>query len=119
MRIALVAPLVSTIAQPYVGGAQAVLADLAYGLRRAGHDVTLFARAGSSLPGILIEELVVPESVRPADFSQRASSSSRGCQVRFVSLFRPAEKLKDCPAGKRTDRIGIGLMYPLGFGFEY
>ena len=35
MRIALVAPLVTAIAQPYLGGAQALLADLAQpGLRK-------------------------------------------------------------------------------------
>ena len=44
MRIALVAPLVSTIAEPYIGGSQALVADLARGLRQRGHTVTLFAR---------------------------------------------------------------------------
>lgn len=37
MRVALVAPLVTAIAQPYLGGAQALLADLAQGLKRRGH----------------------------------------------------------------------------------
>ena len=37
MRIALVAPLVTAIAQPYLGGAQALLADLAQGLIQRGH----------------------------------------------------------------------------------
>ena len=44
MRVALVAPLVSAIAQPYLGGAQALLADLAQGLLRRRHSVILFAR---------------------------------------------------------------------------
>src|SRR3954470_21026263 len=70
MNIALVAPLVSTIAQPYVGGAQVVLADLAYGLQRQGHQVTVFARAGSYLEGISIEPIAVPDHVRPATFFQ-------------------------------------------------
>jgi UDP-glucose:tetrahydrobiopterin glucosyltransferase len=70
MRIALVAPLVSTIAQPYLGGAQALIADLAQGLTRRGHSVRLFARRESIVPGIPIEQVTVPESVRPADFSQ-------------------------------------------------
>ena len=39
MRVALVAPLVSAIAQPYLGGAQALLADLAQGL--FGVDIAL------------------------------------------------------------------------------
>jgi glycosyltransferase involved in cell wall biosynthesis len=76
MRIALVAPLVSTIADPYIGGAQALLADLARGLHKRGHHVTLFARAGSSLDGIEIESIAVPENVRPATFSAPTNSAS-------------------------------------------
>ena len=70
MRIALVAPLVTPIAQPYAGGAQAMLADLAQGLLQRGHDVTLFARAGSSVPHVRIEQIGVPESVVPASFAE-------------------------------------------------
>lgn len=69
MRIALVAPLVSPIAQPYIGGAQALVADLARGLQKRGHQVTLFARAGSQVEGIEMEGIQVPESVHPATFS--------------------------------------------------
>src|SRR5712692_6040607 len=70
MRIALVAPLVSAIAEPYVGGAQALLADLAQGLVQRGHQVTLFARAGSFVPSVYIEPIAVPASVHPANFSE-------------------------------------------------
>lgn len=69
MRIAFVAPLVAPIAQPFVGGGQAMLADLAQGLVLRGHEVTLFARDGSFLPGVRIETISVPESVCPSDFS--------------------------------------------------
>src|SRR5207253_5794303 len=69
MRIALVAPLVSPIAQPFVGGAQSMLANFAQGLLSWGHQVTLFAREGSFLPGVCIEAIPVLESVRPSDFS--------------------------------------------------
>jgi len=70
VRIALIAPLVTPIAQPYPGGAQAMLADLAQGLQMRGHTVTLFARTGSSVPQVRIEQIAVPESVRPASFSE-------------------------------------------------
>lgn len=70
MRVALVAPLVSAIAQPYLGGAQALLADLAQGLISRGHAVTLFARNDSFVPGISIEHVEVPNTVRPAHFSE-------------------------------------------------
>ncbi len=69
MRIALIAPLVSTIAQPYIGGSQALLADLARELQTRGHQVTLFARAGSCVEGVHVEALSVPASVQPASFS--------------------------------------------------
>lgn len=69
MRIALVAPLVTTIAQPYVGGAQALVAELARGMQRRGHQVTLFAREGSQVPGVAIEAVAVPASVLPAQFA--------------------------------------------------
>ena len=69
LRIALLAPLVTTIAQPYVGGAQAMVAQLAQGLQRRGHSVTLFARQGSRVPSVTLQEIVVPESVVPASFS--------------------------------------------------
>jgi UDP-glucose:tetrahydrobiopterin glucosyltransferase len=73
MRIALIAPLVSPIAQPYIGGAQALLAALATGLSQRGHAITLFARSGSQLEGIQIESISVPMEVRPATFSQPAA----------------------------------------------
>jgi UDP-glucose:tetrahydrobiopterin glucosyltransferase len=76
MRIALVAPLVSTIAQPYIGGAQAMLADLARGLQQRGHVVTLFARAGSQVAGVPIEPIAVPESVQPANFASENSADT-------------------------------------------
>jgi glycosyltransferase involved in cell wall biosynthesis len=69
MKIALVAPLVAPITQPFVGGTQAMLANLAQGLICRGHHVTLFAREGSFVPDIPVEEIPVPESVLPSDFS--------------------------------------------------
>jgi glycosyltransferase involved in cell wall biosynthesis len=52
MRIALLAPLVSPIAPPFLGGAQALLADLASGLAARGHTVTLYAADGSAVSGV-------------------------------------------------------------------
>ena len=69
MRIALVAPLVSPIAPPYLGGAQALLADLARGLAQRGHEVTLYAAEGSSVPGVRVITLGIDSSdLRPARF---------------------------------------------------
>src|SRR6266699_2679174 len=91
MRIALVAPLVSAIAQPYLGGAQALLADLAQGLLRRGHTVTLFARDDSFVPGVDIEPVAVPRDVQPANFSkqrERPADTSFFTQANlFLNLF--------------------------------
>ena len=51
LRIALVAPLVTTISEPQQGGSQAMVADLAVGLARHGHDVDVYAATGSVIPG--------------------------------------------------------------------
>jgi UDP-glucose:tetrahydrobiopterin glucosyltransferase len=83
LRIALVAPLVSAIAQPYLGGAQAMLADLAQRLALRGHSVTLFARRGSSVPGVIIEPIDVPDSVQPTDFSIGADLSRSSMRPPF------------------------------------
>src|SRR6202035_4692614 len=92
MRIALVAPLVSAIAQPYLGGAQALLADLAQGLISRGHAVTLFARNDSFVPGITIDPVSVPANVVPASFSgvvqERAADAGFFAQANlFLELF--------------------------------
>lgn len=76
MRIALIAPLVTPISQPFTGGAQAVVADLAQGMVQLGHQVTLFAREGSFVPGVTIETVVVPESVTPSSFSEPGREQS-------------------------------------------
>ena len=83
MRIALIAPIVTPIAQPFLGGSQAMVAQLAQGLQQRGHEVTLFARQGSAVPEIKIEELVVPESVVPARFS--APSQERPADPGFFA----------------------------------
>jgi glycosyltransferase involved in cell wall biosynthesis len=91
MRVALIAPLVSAIAQPYLGGAQALLADLAQGLLRRGHSVTLFARDDSFVPGIDIKSVVVPREVQPASFyeeRERPADTSFFTQANiFLDLF--------------------------------
>ncbi|HST88462.1 MAG TPA: glycosyltransferase [Ktedonobacterales bacterium] len=69
MRIALLAPLISPIAPPFLAGAQALVADLAAGLAARGHDVTLYAAPGSHAPGVRIRTVDVdPAQLRPAVF---------------------------------------------------
>src|SRR6202521_4865980 len=75
MRIAVVAPLVTPIREPQLGGSQAVVADLARGLAERGHEVEVYAAAGSVIPGVT----VVDTGVRADDLSSllyRAGRSS-------------------------------------------
>lgn len=73
LDIALLAPLVSPIRQPFLGGAQALLRDLAVGLAARGHSVTLYAARGSDstiLPGVALREVTVDTArVLPTDFA--------------------------------------------------
>src|SRR3954452_17163266 len=72
MHVALVAPLVSVIHDDRtpLGGAQAVVADLAHGLLSAGHQVTVLAADGSLVRGAETPELGIDaDLLKPADFS--------------------------------------------------
>ena len=78
MRIALLAPLVSPIAPPFLGGAQALLADLASGLAARGHDVTLYAADGSDVPRVRIVTFGVDAAtLQPARFHSRGGAGRR------------------------------------------
>jgi UDP-glucose:tetrahydrobiopterin glucosyltransferase len=78
LNIALVAPLVTPIAPPFVGGAQVLLYDLAVGLVGRGHTVTLYAAQGSKVPGVKLIELATGDAnLNLADFSKRAARRGR------------------------------------------
>src|SRR3984893_5237692 len=75
MRIAVVAPLVTPIREPQLGGWEMVVADLARGVAERGHEVEVYAAAGSVIPGVT----VVDAGVRADDLSSllyRAGRSS-------------------------------------------
>jgi UDP-glucose:tetrahydrobiopterin glucosyltransferase len=77
MRIALLAPLVSPIAPPFLGGAQALLYDLAAGLSQRGHAVTLYAADGSHVPGVPCPPLGINSAdLRPARFASPEAEST-------------------------------------------
>lgn len=68
MRVAFVAPLVTAIAEPQLGGSQALLADLASGLTERGHDVVVFAASGSSIDGVRVVDVGIDPSTLRATF---------------------------------------------------
>src|SRR5215469_2692123 len=52
MKIAIMAPLVTAIREPQLGGSQAFVSDLARGLTGRGHEVHVYAATGSEIPGV-------------------------------------------------------------------
>jgi UDP-glucose:tetrahydrobiopterin glucosyltransferase len=64
MKIAIMAPLVTAIREPQLGGSQAFVSDLARGLVDRGHDVHVFAASGSEIPGVdVIDTGIDPRSL--------------------------------------------------------
>ena len=64
MKIAIMAPLVTAIREPQRGGSQAFVSDLARGLTGRGHQVHVYAAAGSDIPGVeVIDTGVDPRSL--------------------------------------------------------
>jgi glycosyltransferase involved in cell wall biosynthesis len=54
MKIAIMAPLVTAIREPQLGGSQAFVSDLARGLAGRGHEVHVYAASGSSIAGVTV-----------------------------------------------------------------
>lgn len=104
LRVALLAPLVSPIRQPYLGGAQALLRDLAVALAKRGHEITLYAADGSdsaALPGVrLIPIAVEARKLRPADFSRPSDTSQPAGDPAMAAAFAAAYAAIAAHAGK-------------------
>ncbi len=97
MRIALVAPLISPIAPPFLGGAQALLADLAAGLAERGHHVTLFAASGSAIhaPGVVVRDVGInSRRLRPARFFEADASAAGQSEPSDPSFFRSVDAFR-------------------------
>ncbi|HXJ65737.1 MAG TPA: glycosyltransferase [Actinomycetota bacterium] len=79
MRIAVLAPLVTPVAEPQIGGSQALLADLARGLAERGHDVRVYAATGSRIEGVdVVDTGVRPETLRATLFRADGGEGAPG-----------------------------------------
>ena len=94
MRIAIVAPLVTAIREPQLGGSQSVVADLATGLTGRGHDVEVFAAGGSRIDGVhVVDTGIDPSSLssslfRAEEIRPRTTPASRRAFEAVYSLVR-------------------------------
>jgi UDP-glucose:tetrahydrobiopterin glucosyltransferase len=66
VRIAIVSSPVTPLRAAQLGGAQAFIADLATGLTRRGHAVTLHCVEGSEVPGVRLVTVPAPVDARAA-----------------------------------------------------
>jgi len=66
VRLGVVASLVSPLREAQLGGAQAFLTDLARALADRGHDVTVFAAAGSEVGAVRLVTVPAPAGVEEA-----------------------------------------------------
>jgi UDP-glucose:tetrahydrobiopterin glucosyltransferase len=97
MRIAVVAPLVTPIQEPQLGGSQAVVADLARGLAERGHEVEVYAAADSVIPGVTVVDTGVRADVLStllyrADRSSAAESHAG--EVAFRTVFDAVNQIR-------------------------
>lgn len=96
MKVAIVAPLVSAIREPQGGGSQAFVSDLARGLAGRGHNVHVYAAAGSHIPGVtVIDTGVDPRSLaatlyRAADPAGRDPAPAAPAFASVYSTVRQA-----------------------------
>jgi UDP-glucose:tetrahydrobiopterin glucosyltransferase len=81
MKVALVAPLVSTIREPQRGGSQAFVSDLARGLVDRGHEVHLYAASGSEVPGVQVLDTGVDPDALAATLYRASGPATDGVAV--------------------------------------
>jgi glycosyltransferase involved in cell wall biosynthesis len=94
MRIAVLAPLVSPIAEPHMGGSQALLADLAMALAGRGHDVRVYAARGSRIDGVdVVDTGVDPGSLRATVFRAGGAPSDRRAHAAAAAAFDTAARM--------------------------
>jgi len=124
VRIALVAPLVTPIADPPEGGSQAVVADLARALADRGHEVVLYASRGSRVDGIDVVSLDIDPSQLHQDMHRhgtpRVPSAALVTAYRDVYAHLARSRWDvihshgfDVPAVIEPARLGIAVLHTL------
>jgi glycosyltransferase involved in cell wall biosynthesis/superfamily II DNA or RNA helicase len=124
MRIALIAPLVSPIAEPQVGGSQSVVADLARGFVRRGHDVVLYAPEHSRVDGVNILSLGIDSERLQDDVYQSGSTRapSSAMTEAYRTIFQHVRSGDfdvihshgfDAPAITEGVRVGLSILHTL------
>lgn len=90
MKIALLAPLWKKVPPEKYGGSELVVANLAKGLTKLGHEVTTFACGGSTVSGKLISVIDRPMYDLVGGFDWNGIK-----QYEFLSFFELGKRIKD------------------------
>lgn len=89
MKIAIMAPLVTAIREPQLGGSQAFVSDLARGLAARGHDVHVYAASGSRIPGVqVIDTGADPRSLAATLYRPSGAAASEPAQAQQLGTER-------------------------------
>jgi UDP-glucose:tetrahydrobiopterin glucosyltransferase len=128
MRVAIMAPLVTAIREPQLGGSQAFVADLARGLAGRGHEVHAYAASGSAIPGVtVIDTGVDPESLAGALYRAFGSAPRDGAEPAaveraFAGAYRIMRETRydvihnhafDAPAVRLATAMGAPVVHTL------
>ncbi|TSC92423.1 MAG: Uncharacterized protein CEN89_705 [Candidatus Berkelbacteria bacterium Licking1014_7] len=90
MKIALLAPLWKKVPPEKYGGSELVVANLAKGLTKLGHNVTTFACAGSNVSGNLVPVISKPMYDLVGGFDWNGIK-----QYEFLSFFELGKRIRD------------------------
>jgi UDP-glucose:tetrahydrobiopterin glucosyltransferase len=124
VHIALIAPLVTPIGEPHIGGAQAVVADLAAELVARRHDVVVFASRGSSIAGVRVtaidaEPAALRDDLFRAGEEATASAAMTGAYRAVYAAVREGgfdavhNHGFDAPAVTEAARAGVPVLHTL------
>jgi glycosyltransferase involved in cell wall biosynthesis len=125
MRVAVVAPLVSAIAEPQEGGSQAFVSDLARGLAGRGHEVHVYAASGSRIPGVPVIDIGIDPSSLAATRYRAAGAGARDPAPAADAFARVYSRVRetrydvihnhafDAPAIGLADQLGAPVVHTL------
>jgi glycosyltransferase involved in cell wall biosynthesis len=131
MHVTLLAPLVAPLRAAQLGGAQAVICDLAAGLLRAGADASVIAAPGSRVPGVrLVRAPGGPFPEESLSFAPRRShvdNATRWPAAQLPTWLRIAQMVRerggvahahamDWPAFVAMANLGLPVVHTLHVG---
>lgn len=98
MKIAIMAPLVTAIREPQLGGSQAFVSDLASGLAGRGHEVHVYAASGSEIRGVTVIDTGTDPRALAGTLYRAVAPADPGSAAAFASSAASASSESDVAA---------------------